>query len=161
MSCGNSANLRLHAATGQSRAQAENALKGNHYCRLEPREQSKQSYVRCGVKGYELGESWVVVDYDELGSVTRVTRMEHFEDGDKATERWNALAQERGQSLGAESAQARSRLAALGEAPEGAVLWKAWQGTGLDELVGLYLVRPSDPKDPQVVEVLRLDRKNN
>lgn len=156
--CGDRSNLRLEVVPGQSRSKAESALRDTKYCRVEPREQRQQSYGRCGVKGFELGESQVLIEYDAEGSVARARRMERFEDDEQATRRWNALVGEREQAFGAESPEARTRLAALGEGPVGAVLWKAWFGKNLDQVIGVYLVRPSDPREPQIVEVIRWDR---
>lgn len=157
-SCGGGSNLRLGVVPGQSRAVAEDDLRSTKYCRHEAREKRTQSYVRCGVKGLELGESWIVIDYSPSGSVARVRRMEHYSDHKSATKRWSALIGERRAQLGEESQEARSRLADHGEAPLGAVAWKAWFSKGLDQVIGVYLVKPDDPREPQVVEVVRWDR---
>jgi hypothetical protein len=143
---------------GSGRSQAEANLKSENYCRDKGAYKRKQNYVRCGVVGFEVGERWVVVDYDKDDQVERVRRMEHYPDHKEATKRFNTLVELNNQRFGSQSEEARERLLALGETPGGAVLWMTWM-TPSGNLVGLYLVKPDDEKSPRIVEVSRTATK--
>jgi hypothetical protein len=157
LGCGAGGDLRFPVSLGKSRSATEGALEKQKFCRHEPREMQSQSYVHCKTKGFKVGESWLVVDYSEEQSVRRVRRMEHYPTHEEATKRWSALVNERSEELGAESAEARDAMARFGEAPVGAVAWKVWRKGSAGHILGLYLVKPEESDDPNVVEVLRRD----
>ncbi len=153
LGCSTPSTLRIPLALGQARGQAEASLEKQKYCRDGSRKQS-QSYVRCHIKGLEMGESWIVVDYDKEQEVVRVQRMERFPSHKAATKRWNELVAKRAEEFGEESPEAREAMAKLSEAPAGAVLWKVWRRDS-EHLNAIYLVKPLADDDPNVVEVLR------
>ncbi len=153
--CATGSTARFPLALGGERGVAEAALERQKLCRHEPKELQSQSYVRCKSKGFTIGESWLVVDYGRSDRVMRVRRLEHFPSHEGATKRWNELVGQRGEELGEESQAARDMLADLGEAPQGAVVWKAWQKSDTGYLHGIYLVKPEADDAPNVVEVLR------
>jgi len=153
LECASNSSLRIPLSLGQNRGQVEAALENQNYCRDGSRKQS-QSYLRCHVKGLELGESWFVIDYDKEQDVMRVRRMERFPTHQDATKRWNSLVAERSEELGEESPEAREAIAILDQAPAGAVLWKVWRRVGSGVLNAIYLVKPRTEMDPNVVEVL-------
>ena len=155
--CGAGTDLRFPASLGKSRDVTEASLEQRKYCRHEPRRMQSQSYVRCKTKGFSLGESWLVVDYNDSQDVVRVRRMEHYATHEEATKRWNALVAERSEELGAESQEGRDIMAQLGEAPAGSVAWKVWRRGDAGNLSAIYLVKPDAADDPNVVEVLRRD----
>jgi hypothetical protein len=152
--CASNKNLHLDASPGQGRLEVEKTLKSAKYCRKEAREQGVQSYTRCNVKGFEMGDSWVVVHYRQE-QVTRVERMESFSTHTAATERWSELVEEHSGRLGAESEEARAKLSEMGELPVGAMTWKVWRHSGA--IVALFLIKPADPKDPRVIELILED----
>lgn len=152
---GTQRNLELPVRPGQTRELAEETLRSSNYCRLESVEKLQQSYVRCGIKGFEPGESWVVLDYDKTGPIKRVRRMEHFDSHKQATKRWSELEAARSKVFGAEDTEARGILASAGEAPVGARVWRVWASADGTRVRGLYLVKTEDPKAPRVVEVIR------
>ena len=157
MACGAGADLRFPVALGKTRSATEGTLENQQFCRHEPRQMQSQSYVRCKTKGFKVGESWLVVDYSEGQTVLRVRRMEHYPTHEAATKRWSALVAERSEELGVASEEARDVMAEFGEAPLGAVVWKVWRKGEAGHLLGLYLVKPDEQDDPNVVEVLRRD----
>ncbi len=157
LGCGVGADLRFPVSLGKPRSVTETTLEKQKYCRHEARQMQSQSYVRCKTKGFAVGESWLVIDYSEEQLVVRVRRMEHYPTHEEATKRWNALAAERSKELGAESEEARDMMANMGEGPIGAVVWKVWRKGKSGNLLGLYLVKPEEADDPNVVEVLRRD----
>jgi len=153
--CGGAARLAVPVPLEQDRVGAEASLTKQKFCRHETREQRIQSYVRCHSKGLEIGESWIVVDYDKADRVAKVQRMELYPTHEEATKRWNALVEERAKERGAESEQARAAMATLGEAPMGAVVWKVWRVSGSNQLDAIYLVKPTSKGAPNVVEIVR------
>ena len=155
--CGAGADLRIPVSLGTSRDATEASLEKKKFCRHEPRRMQSQSYVRCKTKGFSIGESWLVLDYNEAQEVVRVRRLEHYSTHEEATERWHALVAERSEELGAESQEARDIMAKLGEAPAGAVVWKVWRRGDSGHLSAIYLVKPEAADDPNVVEILRRD----
>jgi hypothetical protein len=157
LGCGARGDLRFPVSLGKGRSAAESTLEKQKFCRHEPRQMQSQSYVRCRTKGFAVGEAWLVVDYSEEQKVVRVRRMEHYPTHAAATKRWNALVAERSEELGAESEAARDVMASMGEAPVGAVVWKVWRKGSSGHILGLYLVKPDEADDPNVVEVLRRD----
>lgn len=140
---------------GQDRSLAESELRKQHYCRGNEATRKEQLYRRCDVKGYETGESWVVVDFNRRGTVVQVRRLERFANHAEAVKRWNVLFEVRESELGEPAKEARTKLAELGDPPEGAVSWYVWYSPKRKHLIGLYLVKPSDPNDPQIVELVR------
>lgn len=153
--CGGAATKELRVVPGHNRSQAESALRKSNYCRGDAATHKLQRYGRCGVKGFETGESWVAVDYNKQGEVVRARRMERFGSHREAVDRWSNLWEAKKEKLGKSSAQARTELGSMGETPEGAVTWKVWFSSNESHLIGLYLVKPSDPNSPQVIEVVR------
>ncbi len=153
--CRSGSTLEFPLKLGTQREDAEELLVGKKLCRRESAELAKQSYVRCKTKGFTIGDSWLVVDYDRSGRVVRALRLEHYPKQSQATKRWNALVEARRETLGGESQDAREQLASLGEAPAGAVVWKAWRQGPAGHLLGVYLVKPEEEGKPNVVEVLR------
>ncbi|MBL4633834.1 MAG: hypothetical protein JKY56_08170 [Kofleriaceae bacterium] len=154
LGCGG-ASSGLGVTPGQSRAEAEDSLERSKYCRGGAATHKIQKYGRCGVTGFENVESWVVVNYSKTGKVVRARRMERFGSHREAVKGWNLRWEERRKELGKSSKEARVQLGVMGETPEGAITWKVWFSASEGHLIGLYLVKPADASDAQVVEVIR------
>ncbi len=155
MGCGAASNGSLGVIPGQSRADAEGSLERSNYCRGGAATHKIQKYGRCGVTGFENVESWVVVNYGKTGKVVRARRLERFGSHRAAVKGWNLRWENKRDELGTSSSEARAQLSVLGETPEGAITWKVWFSASGSHLIGLYLVKPSDLSDAQVVEVIR------
>ncbi len=153
--CGGASSGWVGVIPGQSRVEAEGSLDRSNYCRGGAATHTIQKYERCGVTGFENVQSWVVVNYNKTGKVVRARRLKRFGSHGEAVKGWNLRWENMRNELGKSSNEARAQLGVLGEIPEGAITWKVWFSASKGHLIGLYLVKPSEPSDAQVVEVIR------
>jgi hypothetical protein len=150
--CGSNLSRPLEVRLGSPRDEVVAALRANDYCRSPGARGEIENYAPCEAAGLDLAESWVVARYDRDGKLDRVTRYERQPDDAAAAQRWEGLVTRARHRLGAESPEARRRLAELTEPPDGTVAWAAWFSGDATAIEALYPVRPGSERSPNVVE---------
>jgi hypothetical protein len=150
----------LTLAPGEPRAQTIAALRDREYCRPPGPERDVEIYPACDAPGAEYGQSWVAVEY-RADRMVRLQRFEHYDDDERAIERWNDLVRRHVELDGAASQDAREAMVLLRGLPDGTRSWFAfYRGTGAGEiLVGVYLMTPARAGDANVLEeIIAADR---
>lgn len=133
---------------GLSSADTGKALRAFDFCRAAPPTGDEELVPACAHPGLGHGDAWVVARY-QGGVLIRLRRFERWPDPAAARERWDALVAQRARTT-PPSEGARAQLAARGEMPDGTQAWVAFSTA--DELVGLYLLAPTAPDQPSLVE---------
>jgi hypothetical protein len=158
--CGASAHeAPMTLLPGEPRALTITALRDRQYCRPVGPDLDVEIYPSCDAPGAEYGESWVAVEY-RADRMIRLQRFEHFDDDARAVERWNELVRRHGELAGAASPEARQHMVELRGLPDGTRSWLAFErGDGMT-LVGVYLLTPARPGEPNVLEeIIAADRE--
>ncbi|MEZ4401616.1 MAG: hypothetical protein R3B06_16440 [Kofleriaceae bacterium] len=130
------------------------AVRRYDFCRAAPADgvgdRSRELFPQCGRPGVAFADAWVVAHYrgDRL---VRLQRFERWAEADRAAARWNQLI-ERRSTRGGPSATARDRLFARQGLPAHVQSWVAFERD--DALVGLYLLTPTSPTEPAILEEL-------
>ena len=133
---------------GLSTADTGRALRTFDFCRQPAPPSSEELFPTCSHPGLGHGDAWVVAHY-QGGVLVRLQRFERWPDPGAAKARWDALIAQRAQTS-PPSEGARDQLAARQEIPAGTQAWVAFSTA--DQLVGLYLLTPSSPEEPSLVE---------
>ena len=139
----------LTVPLGLTPADTTRALAAYDFCHRDDHPtRNEELYPACDHPGLGRGDSWVVARY-EGGVLVGLKRFERWHDPKAASERWDQLIAKRSQSS-PPSTGAREQLEARNDVPEGTQAWVAFSNGG--ELIGLYLLTPSSPDDPSILE---------
>jgi hypothetical protein len=144
----------LDMPVGADRERVASELRDLAYCREREPPQRQQRYARCAHPGLELGQSWVLVEFDRDGVWQAARRLERYATGNEALRRWNELTALRRVQSGDDSQDARRYVVGAGRLPEGATAWLSWYVQGGRAVASVYLMRDAPPGRPNVIEEL-------
>lgn len=133
---------------GLSTADTGRALRAFDFCRGDGARTDEELFPTCAHPGLGKGDAWVVAHY-QGGVLVRLQRFERWADPAAARTRWDDLVGQRARTTPA-SDGARAQLAARAPIPDGTQAWVAFSTA--DQLVGLYLLSPTSPDQPAVLE---------
>jgi hypothetical protein len=142
--------LQIHL--GLTPAQTAAAVGEYDFCRSAGEaagaRRNRETFVQCGRPGVAHSDAWVVAQYRD-GRTVRLQRFERWPDDTRAAERWNQLIERRAVD-GAASQYARDLIFDRQRIPDGTHSWVAFERG--DELIGLYLLKATDPNEPRILE---------
>ncbi|HVV88748.1 MAG TPA: hypothetical protein VHE35_37140 [Kofleriaceae bacterium] len=134
---------------GLTQVDAHRALKAYDFCgKIDGPVPLEETVPTCDHPGLGRGDAWVVARYQD-GVLIGLQRFERWADPKAASERWDQLIAKRSEST-PPSTGAREQLEARHPAPAGTQAWVAFSSG--DELIGVYLLTPSTPDDPSILE---------
>lgn len=125
------------------------ALRAYDFChRPDGPRPVEELFPACDHPGLGRGDAWVVARY-EGGVLVGLRRFERWAEPRAARERWDQLIAKRSETT-PPSAGAREQLQARRAVPAGAQAWVAFSSG--EELIGVYLLTPSNPDEPSILE---------
>lgn len=142
----------LEVHLGLTPGETARAVRAYDFCRRRDAdatgEPAREIFPQCGSPGLASGDAWVVAHYRD-GRAVRLQRFERWPDAERASARWNQLLERWGRT-GPATASARDRVFTRQGLPDGTKAWVAFERPR--ELIGLYLLTPTDPTAPAILE---------